>query len=178
METGGWGAKTRSTWVGWGWFFERRQSTAERNHCLTLPWLPRKTIRLSSPHLSQFQFYLSRKEKTFSTPNSLEMLPTTLSAALSSFSISPSSISRCFLVSRNSFGNPISQMLQNKQIAPNITNPSHQFPTHRVSCIVNEVWTPSSTNIERKLESNTKPTAAPEIKWKEYTRTQQKIKPL
>ena len=28
METGGWGAGTRAG-VGWGWFIERRQSTAE-----------------------------------------------------------------------------------------------------------------------------------------------------
>ena len=54
-----------------------------------------------------------------------------------------------------------------------MANPSHQFPTHRVSCIVNQVWTPSSTYIERKLESSTNPTAAPEMKRK-YTFTEKK----
>ena len=84
-----------------------------------------------------------------------------------------SSMSRCFFVGGNSFGNPKSQILQNTQITPNMANPSHQFPTHRVSCIVNQVWTPSSTYIERKLESSTNPTAAPEMKRK-YTFTENK----
>ena len=75
---------------------------------------------------------------------------------------SQTSISPCFLVEGICFGNPNSQMLQNIQIAPNMANPSHQFPTQRVSRTVNEVWTPSSTNIDRKLETHTNPTTAPE----------------
>ena len=75
---------------------------------------------------------------------------------------SKSSFSRSFLIKGICFGNPNNQILQNTQIAPNMANPSHQFPTQRVSWIVNEVWTPSSTNIERKLETHTNPTTAPE----------------
>ena len=145
-------------------FIEKRQHS-KQNHCLTLTW---KTITFCSFHfVMHFFCYLSKKiKKTFTVSNTLKMQPTTLAAGLSSLSVSPSFISCCFLVSGNSFGNPNSQILQNMQIAPNMANPSHQFPTHRVSCIVNDVWTPSSTNIERKLESNTKPTAAPEMNGK------------
>ena len=95
-----------------------------------------------------------RKEERDVRRTSIELTP----SVYDSISI----CSRRFLVSGNSFGNPKSQMLQKTQIAPNTAKPSHQFPTHRLSSTVSEVWAPSSTNIRRNLEITTNPTIAPE----------------
>jgi len=78
-----------------------------------------------------------------------------------SLSLASSSTLR-FLVSGNSLGKAKSQRLQNAHKPPNMAKPSHQFPTHRLSSGVSEVWTPNSTNFERKIGLKTNPAAAPE----------------
>ena len=80
---------------------------------------------------------------------------------LSSRLVSSSSSLR-FFVRGNSLGKAKNQRLQNALKPPNMAKPSHQFPTQRVSSGVSDVWTPNSTNFERKTGLKTNPAAAPE----------------
>ena len=129
------------------------------NFYLVFPLFKKTTTErkmLFFPRYLLIRVHLTMFEDKKETAPSPTMGPTRLVSSLTSV------LPRRFLVIGNAFGNPKSQMLQKMQIAPNMANPSHQFPTQRLSSTVSEVCTPSSTNIERNFEIITKPTAEPE----------------